>query len=493
MAITEKIFAPVASGGGAPSSGQTIFTFEFNYISVDDVYVTIDDVISTDYVLNDGENLITFNTAPADGTVVRIYRETGGDDPIVNFYSGASIRADDLNDNFRQNLYTIQETNRSLSNAVIGTFPDQSITTAKLVDSAVTNVKLATDAVSETKILNGAVTNSKLDTDAVDTANVVDSAITDAKIGDNVLTPYLSSINDGPVSGFRNALINGNFSVWNRGTTFTNAANTYTADRWRIATDGVGTNIDVNWQPFTPGLTEVPGEPNSYIRIDQTVAGSGATFTDIRQYIENVRTFNGQTVTVTFYAKAQVNTTINGIRLTQRFGTGGSPSSDVATQPVGSINVTTSWAKYTYTFSLPSVSGKTIGTNEDDSLEFRIRLPLNSVYRIDIAQIQLELGPVSTPFERRSVPAEKLLCSRYFLGPFQPRTYLGNATGTANIWFPFPTQMRRVPDINYTLAAGSSPSVANLTTMDVNITGTVTTAGTNNRFGLDDLTLNAEY
>jgi hypothetical protein len=65
---------------------------------------------------------------------------------------------------------------------------DLNVTTAKLADSAVTDVKLATDAVTTSKILNAAVTDVKLATDSVTTAKIVDLNVTTAKLAANAVT-----------------------------------------------------------------------------------------------------------------------------------------------------------------------------------------------------------------------------------------------------------------------------------------------------------------
>ena len=58
-----------------------------------------------------------FNTAPANGAKIKIFRVTDDSDLNATFYAGSAIRSSDLNDNFTQNLYSTQEVNaRYLSN-----------------------------------------------------------------------------------------------------------------------------------------------------------------------------------------------------------------------------------------------------------------------------------------------------------------------------------------------------------------------------------------
>lgn len=78
------------------------------------------------------------------------------------------------------------------------TVADNSISTVKLVDLAVTAGKIASNAVTTNKILDGAVltakiadsgvTNAKLAANAVATANIQDTAVTTAKLADASLT-----------------------------------------------------------------------------------------------------------------------------------------------------------------------------------------------------------------------------------------------------------------------------------------------------------------
>ena len=209
--------------------------------------------------------------------------------------------------------------------------------------------------------------------------------------------------------GRRNLIINGNFDVWQRGTSFT-ADNVYTADRWKSA-DGSGGSParTLSRQAFTLGQTDVPGEPTYYTRHAQTAAATNSD-SNLAQKIEDVRTGAAQTVTLSFWAKADATLNIR-LRWRQNFGSSG--SSTVNTNIADAFTIGTSWAKYTYTQTLPSISGKTI-SGGDDHLEVQLEFTDSGTFTFDIAQVQLETGTIATPFEHRSYGEELALCQRYY-------------------------------------------------------------------------------
>jgi hypothetical protein len=230
-----------------------------------------------------------------------------------------------------------------------------------------------------------------------------------------------ASINGGPLAGMRNGIINGNFDIWQRGTSFTDGG--YGADRW-VNSRG-GSACTMSRQEFALGQTDVPGEPTYFVRMAVTsVAGAGNT-SGLQQRIEGVRTFADQQITVSFYAKADSTKNI-AIEFRQIFGTGGSPSANV--DAIGTVkkSLTTSWQKITHTLTMPSISGKTLGTDGDDRLIFTVFFDAGSNFNartdslgqqsgtFDIAQVQVEAGPVATPFERRPIGTELALCQRYY-------------------------------------------------------------------------------
>ena len=176
---------------------------------------------------------------------------------------------------------------------------------------------------------------------------------------------------------------------------------------------------------FTLGQTDVPDNPEYYLRAVTTTDSSADAGTILSQRIEDVRTFAGQTITVSFYAKADAVKNIN-IELRQDFGTGGSPSSQIAATTPQKFALSTTWTKYTKTFSVASISGKTLGTNGNDYLRLAFWLDAGSDYNsrtntlgnqagtFEFAQVQVEKGSSASVFEEKKKTATKLDCFRYY-------------------------------------------------------------------------------
>lgn len=228
-----------------------------------------------------------------------------------------------------------------------------------------------------------------------------------------------------PITGFRNKIINGNFDIWQRGTSQT-TADYGSVDRWRTLFSGG--SVTLSQQAFTLGQSDVPGNPVSFARTVVTHAASASNFHLLAQRVEGVRTLAGKEVTVTFYAKADAAKNI-AVELFQNFGTGGSPSASV-TAHVETVALTTGWVRHSFTVNIPSISGKTLGTNGDDFLQLAFWLEAGSTFdsrtnslgqqsgTFDIAHVSLVEGDATTeadPFSARSITEEENLCYRYYL------------------------------------------------------------------------------
>jgi hypothetical protein len=274
-----------------------------------------------------------------------------------------------------------------------------------------------------------------------------------------------------------NAIINGAMEIWQRGTTLTRsgAGNTadYLADRFR--TDRETSGVVISQQAFTPGTAPVAGYESSFFlrNVVTSVAGSG-NYVLIQQPIEDVRTFAGQTVTLSFWAKADAAKSV-AVEIAQVFGSGGSSSVNTAG---GKIALTTSWARYSATVAVPSVSGKTIGTGSN--LSVRIWLEAGSTFdsrtgtlgqqsgTFDIWGVQLESGSSATPFRRNanSIQGELAACQRYYWNIARgnsfalANSFMYNTTTAAGSAFP-PVAMRATPTLEQTTGTNFYTNIVN--------------------------------
>jgi hypothetical protein len=249
-----------------------------------------------------------------------------------------------------------------------------------------------------------------------------------------------------PFVAGKNRLINGDFGIWQRGTSFTSAGANFSADRMIYTSGG---SPSVTRSTFTPGTAPSTGYEGQYFATftKGNTTGNDMFFT---QRMEDVRTFAGQTVTLSYWAKASQAVT-NEPLTRQYFGTSG--STDVYTAYT-THSITTSWARYSVTFVMPSVAGKTIGANSFSEMYFW-RYTGTTAITVDIWGVQLESGSVATPFTPAGggfPGAELALCQRYYyrstsagaLYQIFGTGYTDSAT-TAIVMIPIPTFMRIYP------------------------------------------------
>jgi len=242
----------------------------------------------------------------------------------------------------------------------------------------------------------------------------------------------------GVSGGRKNLIINGGFDVWQRGTSFT--ANAYSSDRWLLYS--TGSTRAVSQQTFTVGQTDVPNNPKHYLRDVVTSVAGASNMVNTRYRIEDVASLSGNTVTASFWAKADAGKNI-AVEFQQYFGTGGSPSANVEVAPA-TVTLTTSWAKYTVSAAIPSITGKTIGSNNNDFLQLLFYMDAGSDKNartnslgqqsgtFDFANVQLELGSVATDFEHRSYGEELALCQRYYQFIPQYAEWISGTTYSTN-------------------------------------------------------------
>lgn len=223
----------------------------------------------------------------------------------------------------------------------------------------------------------------------------------------------------------KNKILNSNMAIWQRGTSFSlSATDTYTADRMRVGT-GTGGAATVTREAFTPGSAPVAGyESQYYLNINQTTQGTSAD-DHFSQYIEDVRTFAGQSITVSVWGKVSTGTHNLTPQAVQRFGSGGSTA--VATSG-STITLTTTWTRYSVTISVPSVSGKTIG--DGSSLQIRFGAGTTGTKQFSYWGFQVEAGSTATAFQTATgnPQGELAACQRYYEKSYPQASAPGSVT-----------------------------------------------------------------
>ena len=226
--------------------------------------------------------------------------------------------------------------------------------------------------------------------------------------GTKVLTGTLplSALNSAAQSrisgGIKNFIPNSQFNEWPNTTSIAlQSGGTYnSAGAWQYYNAGSITGT-ISQQAITPGASDTYCRDAKYwYQFATTNTGSSAIY-PLQIIIPNGRLFSGQSVTLSLAAQVNSGTLPTmTCQITQYFGTGGSPSSNVVTtgtfnaQPTGTISQINS------TIAVPSVSGKTFGTNGDDYIQVQITIATPSTtFTLNVTNVQLELGSVATTFE----------------------------------------------------------------------------------------------
>lgn len=245
-----------------------------------------------------------------------------------------------------------------------------------------------------------------------------------------------------PLADREDKIINGDFGVWQRGTSFT--TNSYGTDRWINNING-GT---VTQARAAFSLGEFEGL-NAVFYPRQTVSGQtlAAHYANSLHRVESVRSYSGQTITVLGWARRNSGTGNMAVDGEQVFGTGGSPSAAIVAISPTTITLTGSWAPFAVVMTVPSIASKTLGTNGNDYFglsfwtsagsDFNARtnsLGLQTI-AVDFWGIHIRRGTwtsaATADYRPRDPGTELALCQRYYEKSYDIATAPGTNTGAA--------------------------------------------------------------
>jgi hypothetical protein len=246
-------------------------------------------------------------------------------------------------------------------------------------------------------------------------------------------------------AGGKNAIINGGFDIWQRGTSVAIAASSsgYTTDRWFYA---VGANQASTISRQATGDTTNLPTIQYCARVQRNSGQTGGGGVGFDCSIESVNSipFAGQTITFSFYARRGANYSASSNILNAQVLSGTGTDQNVQAGFTGSATVisqnatlTTTWQRFTYT-----------GTVAASATQLGIRFittwagTAGAADFFEVTGVQLELGSIATPFQRtgNTIQAELAACQRYL------PAFNSNSTSStiASGYFPNTTNFRGV-------------------------------------------------
>jgi hypothetical protein len=234
-----------------------------------------------------------------------------------------------------------------------------------------------------------------------------------------------------------NYIINGDFQVWQRGTSFTptSGTTTYVADRWAMA----------SISPVTYSQT------NTGLRITNTT--DFTVNSRFQQSIEVPKSLQGKTVTLSFKVKCSVNKNI-GVAIV--------PYNE-AVIASKAVAITSTSQVYSITLTLPTgkdiisvIFGLSTNTTSYNGLTAVTNFP---VCTIDFEWVKLEYGSIATPFVPRLYVEELALCQRYYeVIPYTPSDSI-SSSGTPGFiinTIPYKVQKRIIPTVIFKDSTGTA-------------------------------------
>ena len=223
----------------------------------------------------------------------------------------------------------------------------------------------------------------------------------------------------------RNLVHNPLFNVQQRGQGPWTANGVFTSDRW--GSNLVGGTQSITIIALTDADRAAIGDEAAEFALQAVVAGAAAAadYNQIYHTIEDVRRLGGKTITTSFWAKVASGSHKIGVTPFQFFGTGGSPSNYV--QPNGlAVTIGTTWARYSVTQTLPSTSGKTLGTDNNHYTGLQLYFSSGATSNaaaggigvqsgtFSVWGVQVEIGNVATPLEKPDPQQDLAKCQRFY-------------------------------------------------------------------------------
>lgn len=273
------------------------------------------------------------------------------------------------------------------------------------------------------------MTDDWLNTIQREAVEIVEASGLSLDSGDDTQLRQAIQLLAGQKTSVGNLLANGAFRIDQRVGPHAFAAGTdgYCLDRW-FASMGTAGVASISKEEWTEGAAPA-GTGRNFLRWNHTTSSTAAGY--LQQRVEMMEELSNRQVTFSFWAKVSSGSIVVTPRVTQDFGTGGSPSSQASVNGTAQT-ITTTLTRFTVTVTVPSISGKTIGTDENFWTGFDLVLPTGVTFTLDLAGMQVEIG-TSTDFAIEPIAVTFGRCARYFQKSYEIDTAPGTVTAVGQV------------------------------------------------------------
>ncbi len=293
-------------------------------------------------------------------------------------------------------------------------------------------------------------------------------------------------------TGYRNLLVNPGFKIARRGAW--SASQLFVADRWLVDYAAGGARSASIVSASDADRAVIGENLTSYFSENFTGTTDAGAYERLVQRVENVRALAGQLVTLSFWYASSTPVGRIGCSIDQHLGSSNGGTYTIIQNQGVSFPATTSWQKATLMVTLPTMQGKTLGSDGNDCTQVNIWFSAgaNSTTtagsvgvqsgNVKIANVQLEIGTFATPFEVRPGSVEGSLCDRFYQGPLQIVNWVYGATAGSNYaltqsFLPMRTQPTLTVVSNYNSGITPNPSAVLANGSIAYFNGTITAAG----------------
>ena len=305
------------------------------------------------------------------------------------------------------------------------------------------------------------------------------------------LTGTLPAINGSSLTGIsaqKNIIINGDFDIWQRGTSFAAAANgTRIADRWRYLKSGAMVHT-ISRDTDVPTVAESGHLSNYSLKVDCTTIDSSIAAGDysyIEQRVEgyNFKYLAQKAMKLSFWHKhtktgtycvGYLNSAGDRSYVTEYTqsvtDTWEKAEMDITASPSGGTWDYTNGIGLKVYFSIATGSSfhgtaDTWESAEDYGSSSQVNACDNTANNFMLAQVQLEAGSVATDFEIRNHATELAMCQRYYQKSYSTDVAPATSTTAGFVWLDggvpgnYSADHTMVIPIRYPIKMRTSPSV----------------------------------